>query len=124
MDPLPEKKPKMSSTSLLTGTNFATGSPCLVITTVSCLAFTSSMMARQFALNFPAATVFIMKIIPWSLYHGYILGTGRRIKAVDPENLARACAELLFLGMTIRCRIDVRDYDLLPYVSVWNRIGD
>src|SRR5215475_9012371 len=70
MDPLPEKKPKMSSTSLVTGTNFATGSPCLVITTVSCLAFTSSMMARQFALNFPAAIVFI-GITPWSLYHGY-----------------------------------------------------
>src|SRR5260370_22252195 len=57
--PLPLKNPKISSVSVLTGTSFATGSPCLVITTVSRLALTSSMMARQLVLNAPAGMVFM-----------------------------------------------------------------
>src|SRR6266700_2962363 len=62
IEPLPTKNPKISSVPALTGTSFATGSPCLVMTTVSFLAFTSSMMARQFVLNAPAGIVFIARL--------------------------------------------------------------
>src|SRR5438445_13559679 len=69
--PLPLKKPKISSVSVLTGTSFATGSPCLVITTVSRLDLTSSMMARQFVLNAPAGMVFIRSLVDKALDYGH-----------------------------------------------------
>src|SRR5215469_2065664 len=59
MEPLLSKKPKISSSSVLTATSLAAGTPCLVITTDSCLAFTSSIKARYFALKSPAGMVFI-----------------------------------------------------------------
>src|SRR5205823_8274965 len=46
-EPLPLKNPKISSVSVFTGSSFATGSPCLVITTVSRLALTSTMMRSE-----------------------------------------------------------------------------
>src|SRR5438132_2033049 len=69
--PLPLKKPKISSVSVLTGTSFATGSPCFVITTVSRLALTSSMMARQLVLNAPAGIVFIRSLVDKALDYGH-----------------------------------------------------
>src|SRR5207253_9699327 len=70
-EPLPLKNPKISSVSVLTGMSFATGSPCLVITTVSRLALTSSMMARQLVLNAPAGMVFIRSLVNRSLDYGH-----------------------------------------------------
>ena len=49
----------MSSESLSAGISFATGLPRFVITTVSRLACTSSMTARQWILKEPAAIFFI-----------------------------------------------------------------
>src|SRR5438128_1709534 len=70
-EPLPLKNPKISSVSVFTGTSFATGSPCLVITTVSRLALTSSMMARQLVLNAPAGMVFIRSLVDKALDYGH-----------------------------------------------------
>src|SRR5271156_4242331 len=62
----------MSSAPASMGTSFATGLPRLVMITVSRLAWTSSITARQFVLNTPAAIFFIgapstsMVIVPWS----------------------------------------------------------
>src|SRR5437660_11003995 len=57
----------MSSFSLSAGTSFATGLPCFVIKTVSRLACTSSITARQWILKEPAAIFFI----PNLLDHGH-----------------------------------------------------
>ena len=54
IEPRPFMKPKMSSVSFSMGESFAIGLPRLVMTMVSRLAWTSSMMAKQRALNSPA----------------------------------------------------------------------
>src|SRR5215469_12698330 len=51
----PRKKPNKSSVCSSTGTSFATGFPRFVITTVSRFAWTSSIRAKQWTLNEPAA---------------------------------------------------------------------
>src|ERR1035437_6503821 len=50
----------MSSAFWSAGTSFATGLPCFVITTLSLLAWTSSITARQCTLKTPAAILFIL----------------------------------------------------------------
>src|ERR1700723_597805 len=60
--PLPARQLKISSVSAFTGTSFATGLPCFVMITVSCLACTSSITARQLALKEPAAIFLTRKL--------------------------------------------------------------
>ena len=55
-----------------------------------------------------------MVIIPWSHPETVVA-----VNVANPETWL-----VLVSGQNIRYRIDIRDYDLLPYVSVWNRIGD
>src|SRR5438046_10300362 len=67
----PQREPVAKLVPVNTGTSFATGSSCLVITTVSRLALTSSMMARQLVLNAPAGIVFIRRLVNRSLDYGH-----------------------------------------------------
>src|SRR5438552_9552351 len=95
MDPLPLKNPKISSESVVTGTSFATGSPCFVIKTVSCFALTSSIMERHFVLNVPAGTVFIVFLFTDYGHYTmvkYLFNAGWITKSARLMRLGQGCA--------------------------------
>src|SRR5262245_37035254 len=64
---VPARSPHIFLRSRSAGTSFATGLPCLVISTNSPVSWTLSMSARQLALNLAAGTVFM-----WSFYCDHI----------------------------------------------------
>jgi hypothetical protein len=95
----------MSSESLSAGISFATGLPRFVITTVSRLACTSSMTARQWILKEPAAIFFIqdsmiMVIIPWSYMLSAISSVGDEPIIVTRLDLSGAECAAPSLGAT------------------------
>src|SRR5271157_4281862 len=77
----------MSSKSFSAGISFTTGLPRFVITTVSRLACTSSMTARQWILKEPAAIFFIRKLLNHSHYTMVVILTpdGSSGERCDPR---------------------------------------
>src|SRR5579862_8780026 len=73
----PWRQPKISSGWLSEGTSFATAFPFLVMVTGSRVLCTWSMIFKQRALKYPAATVFITTPVDY----GHIIMTDRRAKS-------------------------------------------
>ncbi|OGK79472.1 MAG: hypothetical protein A2X52_10670 [Candidatus Rokubacteria bacterium GWC2_70_16] len=63
---LPRRLPMRAAGAVSTGTSFATGLPCFVMTIPS--GVTRSRSARHCALNFAAGTVFMGELYDWSLF--------------------------------------------------------
>src|SRR5215469_10602614 len=106
----PRKKPNKSSVCSSTGTSFATGFPRFVITTVSRFAWTSSIRAKQWTLNEPAAIFLTIRLLrSWSLYHsqeGLILWQQR--------GLIRRCGDSWYQPPHFRSSRLTRSYGLFP----------